>query len=278
LVASAVSGQVDAIAVHYYNLNPAVLAEEPPVQDKWDALVAGPKSTAAVLRDTIEIIDRHWSADLLPEISYDEWGIREDLRWAPGWKELYLLRDGLNTAGTLQEIQRLSGRISMSHQFGFVNRLGLLDANPNQINETPCYQGFKLIAAHSEAIALETESAGPTFDTAGLATEPPLEAVPYLDAIGTLSEDGARLAVSVVNRHRYDAINAKIVLSGGSTAADTATVHELNGTDALAHNTYDDQGQTWIETREQELNVDSGTIEYVFPAHSATVLELSIDA
>ncbi|MDP6507784.1 MAG: alpha-L-arabinofuranosidase C-terminal domain-containing protein [Chloroflexota bacterium] len=278
LVSSAVSGQVEAIAVHYYNFNPSVLAQEPPAQEKWDALVAGPKSTAATLRDTIAVIDRHWSADPVPEISYDEWGIREDLRWAPGWKELYLLRDGLNTAGTLQEIQRLAGRISMSHQFAFVNRLGLIDADPNRINETACFQGFKLIANHSQEIALETDADGPTFDTAGLATEPPLQAVPYLDAIGTLSEDGARLSISVVNRHRYDDISARIVLSGGSDPEAAATVHELNGTHALAHNTYEDQGQTWIETSEQELNVDGGTIEHVFPAHSATVLELSIDA
>lgn len=276
LVSEIVHGHVDAMAVHYYNLNPAVLAEEPSVQDKWDAIVAGPKSTASVLRDSTAVIDAHWGDDPVPEISYDEWGIREDLRWAPGWKELYLLRDGLNTAGTLQEIQRQSARISMSHQFGFVNRLGLIDANPNQINETACYQGFKLIASHSEGIALETETEGPTFDTAGLATEPPQQGVPYLDAMGTVSEDGSRVSISVINRHRQDDISARIVLNGGGAAGESATVHELNGADALARNSYGDQGQTGIETKKKTLAVGGKEFDYVFPAHSATVLELSI--
>jgi alpha-N-arabinofuranosidase len=278
LVSEIVHGHVDAMAVHYYNLNPAVLAEEPAVQHKWDAIVAGPKSTAAVLRDSTAVIDAHWGDNPVPEISYDEWGIREDLRWAPGWKELYLLRDGLNTAGTLQEIQRKSARISMSHQFGFVNRLGLIDANPNQINETACYQGFKLIATHSEAIALETESEGPTFDTPGLATEPPLESVPYLDAMATLSDDGDRLSISVINRHRHADITASIAISGGGDIAPEATIHELNGAGPLARNTYGDQAQTWIEDKEILLLVEDNSFEYNFPAHSATVLELQIGA
>ena len=276
--ASIVGGHVDAIAVHSYTLNLAALAQEPSSQDKWDAITAGPKSTAAVLRDSAATIDEHWPGNMLPEISFDEWGIREDLRWAPGWKEIYRLRDGLHTAGTLQEIQRLCARVSMSHQFGFVNRLGLIDADPNQINETACYQGFKLIATHSEAIALETESEGPTFDTPGLATEPPLESVPYLDAMATLSDDGDRLSISVINRHRHADITASIVISGGGDIAPEATIHELNGAGPLARNTYGDQAQTWIEDKEILLLVEDNSFDYNFPAHSATVLELQIGA
>ncbi len=277
-VASILGGHVDAVAVHYYTLNPAVLNAEPSSQEKWDAITAGPKSTAAVLRDSTAIIDDHWPGDALPEISFDEWGIREDLRWAPGWKERYLLRDGLHTAGTLQEIQHLCTRVSMAHQFGFVNRLGLIDANPNQINETACYQGFKLIATHSEAIALDTESEGPAFNTPGLATEPPLTDVPYLDAMATASEDGARLSVSVINRHRHANISARIVISGGGSPALEATVHELNGAGPLAHNTFGDQSQTWIAEKDILLTVEDKDFEYEFPAHSATVLELLIGA
>ena len=271
LVASIVGGHVDAIAVHYYNLNPAVLEEEPSVQEKWDAITAGPKSTASVLRESTAIIDEHWSGDTHPEIPFDEWGIREDLRWAPGWKEIYLLRDGLNTAGTLQEIQRFCSRISMSHQFGFVNRLGLIDADPNRINETACYQGYKLIATHSREMALETQSAGPTFDTPGLATEPPHTDVPYLDAMATRSDDGAHLSISVINRHRHADISAHIVLSGGGSPTPEATVYELNGAGALARNTYDDQSQTWIAEKDIVLAVDNGAFEYEIPGPLSTV-------
>ena len=276
-ISSILGPYVDAIAVHYYNLNPAVLREEPSASDKWDALTAGPKSTASALRDTIAVIDRYWSGQETPEISFDEWGIREDLRWASGWKERYLLRDGLNTAGTLMEIQRLSQRISMSHQFGFVNRLGLIDASPNHISETACYQGYKLIASHSHTIALETNVAASTFDTAGLATEPPQTNVPYLDAMATLSEDGSQLSISVINRHRQNDMKADVVIKGGGALTPETTMHELNGTGPHARNTYDDNTQTWLKTRRTRLDIENNTFSYEFPAHSVTLFEISLD-
>ncbi len=150
--------------------------------------------------------------------------------------------------------------------------LGLIDADPNRINETACYQGYKLIATHSREMALETQSAGPTFDTPG---SPPNRHIrTYLT--WTRWRPGAttaltHLSISVINRHRHADISAHIVLSGGGSPTPEATVYELNGAGALARNTYDDQSQTWIAEKDIVLAVDNGAFEYEFPAHSATV-------
>lgn len=273
LVARILSGRIDAMAVHYYNLNPSTLAKEPDEDEKWDAIVAGPLSTASVLDDSISVIDTAWTDDPSAEISFDEWGIRVDLRTTKPWKETYHLRDGLNIAGTLQELQRRGDRVSMAHQFSFVNRLGLIDSNTEAINETACYQAFKLISQTSGSVALETVTETDSYHTSGLASEPPLEDVPFLSAQATTDDSSGSITLSVVNRSKGLSKPATIKL-GKPPATPTTTVHELNGNSPLARNKFGDQGQTWVKNTEVNLELTEEGFKYTFPPHSVTVFEI----
>lgn len=271
-VAAGAGGSVDAVAIHSYTLNPACLAAEPDPEDKYLAIVAGPETVDAVLDDSIAVIDRHWPGGAA-EISYDEYGVREDLRTTTPWKEVYTLRDGLCIAGIIQSMQRRAARVRIGAQFCFANRLGLIDVEPDAIAETPCFQAFALLAGNSGPLAIESSCRVAAFDTPGLGTEPPRRDVPWLRVAATASPERDRVWISVINRHPRRAITAGITIAGDWRPAVRAKVSVLGGDGPDARNA--PGAVPAVRLRRADCQLDpGGGFDRLFEPHSVTVLEL----
>ena len=96
---------------------------------------------------------------------------------------------------------------------------------------------------------------------------------PLLDAAATCDAAGRELTLAVVNRDR-DRAHAAVVELGGAAVAGRVAVTEVNGPDVSATNSF--EAPTRVGVRERQLDVTGGRFEYTFPAHSVTVLRLSI--
>ena len=275
-VARAVSGSVDAIAIHHYPVIISAVDHPPPDDAMWAAITAGANDAAEVLSDSTAIIDAHWSGDTPPEISFDEWNSWVGVHGHPGWlDEPFRLRDGLYVAALFNEIHRRAERITMAHQAMIVNRLGFIEVRPTQTWTTASFQALSLYAEHCGTTALATDYAGPTFGTRAFGSAPPQEDVPALNVMATATTDGRRIIVAGVNLQAEDDIAARIEIAGTAIAA-TATVRELNGDDGMAYDTFENPGQTRVTGRAVDLSPENGAFDYVFPAHSATLIELIV--
>lgn len=271
-VADIAGASVDAIAIHHYTLNPVVLPAEPDPEEKYLSIVAGPETVDRMLDDSIAVIDEHWSG-AEAEISYDEYGVREDLRTTNPWKEVYTLRDGLCIAGIIQSMQQRAARVRIGAQFAFANRLGLIDVEADSIAETPCFQAFALLATESGPLAVASSCRSESFDTTGLGTEPPQRDVPWLRVAATASDDRDRVWISVINRHPDQPIAAAIDVAGDWQPRVRVSV--LGGDGPNARNAVGAAPAVRLSRTDRELAEGDRGFGHLFEPHSLTVLKLS---
>ena len=95
--------------------------------------------------------------------------------------------------------------------------------------------------------------------------------IPYLDVTAVLNESSKVLIINVVNRHETNAIPANILLQTGSFTG-TATARELNGKSLTARST---RTEPAVEVNSRELRFKGNSIEYSFPAHSFTQIQVA---
>lgn len=94
--------------------------------------------------------------------------------------------------------------------------------------------------------------------------------IPYLDVSAVLNDSAKILIVNVVNRHETNIIPAKIVLQTGEFTGN-ATAKEVNGKSITSNNTRNEEGVSIVA---KEIKFKENTIDYSFPAHSFTQLQI----
>lgn len=206
-----------------------------------------------VLMETSRIVDKA-AGKRLP-LSFDEWNV-----WIPG--EKYEVRDGLFAAGVIQGMQRLGDRVTMANLAQLVNVLGAIHTQGTDVVETPVYQVFELYSNLCFDDRCRIESTGPSFDT-------PNGRIPLLDACATVSKDGQKLALTVINRDPNHDITAKLNIKG--FASGTAQIAAMNGPTAYSSNSFAEPSVVGITRTKTKLDL---TKPYAFPAHSVTVVSM----
>jgi alpha-N-arabinofuranosidase len=204
-------------------------------------------------------------------------------RWSPR-----TAADALFYAGDFHAIHRLCGHavpVTMANTVNLVNANGLLAVRPGGVVKSATYHVWDLFQNHTGPIALPVVVEGPAVlrpvrrgavtDAEGqLLTSPGL--VPYLDVAATLPEDRTALHVSVINRHRTDAIAAQLVVDGR-----TAGVPPRAQALALAADVPDVLATNALDAPDRVALRDLGTVEvaqgrYAFPPHSITLLSFAL--
>jgi alpha-N-arabinofuranosidase len=131
---------------------------------------------------------------------------------------------------------------------------------------------FELYRHHTGSTVLEVQTEVDGYD-AGEVLGTPLHRVPYLDCIATVDAPRRKLFVAVINRHKTQDIRTAVRMDALSVAP-AAVVRELNAPEATTVNDFDSPHNVSIKQRSLEA---TGTgFDYVFPAHSATIIELSL--
>ena len=198
------------------------------------------------------------------------------------------LADALFYAGVFHTLHRtvsLPAPVTMANTVNLVNANGLLEVRPGGVVKSASYHVWDLYQNHTGPVALPTAVEGPARTAAvrqgdngegggAFATRPGV--VPYLDASATLSADGRRLHLAVVNRRRDTAIRTRIVRDGRTGALPAvAEVRDLgvDVDDMLAANSL--SAPDVVAVRHGPV-VETPDGCYDFPAHSVTVLAFDL--
>jgi alpha-L-arabinofuranosidase len=208
------------------------------------------------------------------QIACDEWNIWYHGPGAPSARnisemvdEKYNLRDALWTGSVLNLFQREGDRITLACLATMVNAIGALYTSDQGMFRQTIYFPMKLYRRECGALALTSEVQSPTFSSKSF------KEVPYLDVSATLNEGRKALSIAVVNRHRDEPIPATLVVRNAKVASQ-AKVFEINGASPEVENSFSNPDN--VKIVQKGFSGAGEHFDYVFPAHSITLLKLTM--
>jgi alpha-N-arabinofuranosidase len=222
------------------------------------------------------LITKHWAvmgeldSQHRVKLVVDEWGAWHRAGTEVGPTHLFgqtsTMRDALVAALTLDIFNRHADKVAMANVAQLINNLhSLFLAREDKFVVTPNFHIFEMYAAHHHGQSLRTEfNVGKTGTGQGGGWLPGLA--------GSASLHDRRVVLTVVNPHATDAVEAQIVIRGAEIK--TATARVLGGIDIHAHNTFDQPRA--VEPHDQALTLKGAKPTHVFPAASATCLQLEL--
>jgi alpha-L-arabinofuranosidase len=247
--------------------------------DYWSNVLA-PHFAERTLSVSAALIDRARYLQRIEHeigIAYDEWNVW--YRTDDGQlEESYNLADALAVATYLNIFVRRCQTVRMANLAQLVNVIAPIVTSPTGLFLQTIYHPFRLMAAATREVALDTFTDSGTYrhrDRAGqrwahrVADLGPFQ---LLDVAASRDAEARRLTVSVVNREPRREIGTRIRLHGGTAAG--LAVHEVNGDDPDAVNTFADPSRVGV--RSSRMDVSGGHLDLTFPPHSFTVLEVDL--
>jgi alpha-N-arabinofuranosidase len=217
-------------------------------------------------------------------IAYDEWNVwyrtrsPEDRR--AGIEEQYDLSDALAIATYLNIFIRNCRDVPIANLAQMVNAIAPVFTNQGGLFLQTIYHPLRLYAEHAQEIALD-----PTVLCEAQALDPDGDAGPrqhriadlgpfkLLDVSVTRDAAGRTLTLGIVNRHRDDAVATTVAVGNGTPIA-SAVAYEVNGEDPAVLNSFGRPDAVTVQ--ERQLTPAGGRLELTLPAHSVTVVRLTL--
>ncbi|MBI2116236.1 MAG: alpha-N-arabinofuranosidase [candidate division NC10 bacterium] len=219
-------------------------------------------------------------------IAFDEWNVwyrtRSHEDRVAGIEERYTLADALAVATYLNIFIRYCRIVRIANLAQLVNAIAPIFTNRQGLFLQTIYHPLRLYAEHTRGIALDvhvdcdTHELSPAQEEGGFGRRfhvADLGPFKLLDAVATCDATGRQVTLAVVNRDRDREHRATIQLVGGG-ARSGVDVAEVNGAGPDAMNSFEHPEAVGV--REQRMNLGGSTFEYVFPAHSITLLRLDM--
>ena len=208
------------------------------------------------------------------EIACDEWNIwprKRDFyrRDVPNpVEERYNLRDALWNASVLNLFQRNGDKVTIATIATLVNTIGTVFTSDQGMFLQTIYFPLKLYRRESGSQALACKVESPAFSSKSF------QNIPYLDVSATLDDDRKNFALAVVNRHRSKPIGTKLAINNAKVGS-KATLFEINGASPETENSFSEPEN--VKIIRKEFAQAAERFDYAFPAHSITLLKLSLD-
>jgi alpha-N-arabinofuranosidase len=213
-------------------------------------------------------------------IAWDEYNVwyrarsGEAMRGREALEEHYNLEDALVIAGFLNGFVRNADIVKMANMAQLVNVIAPIFTSPTGMFKQTIFFPLALFANNVYGTSLDVFVASDSYDTEeffiGLGEQTTTQKdVPYLDVSATHQEDGT-LIVSVVNRHRDQAIATDVIAQEGSFRG-PFEVYEVTGPDVKAQNDFDQERVKTV--KKPDLAVSGASFSYSFPPHSFTMLK-----
>jgi alpha-N-arabinofuranosidase len=220
-----------------------------------------------ILKGTIDVV-------LKRDRSIDEWNM----------SGCHTLRDALGISRLLNVFQRLSDFVKIGSYFPLIHFYGTrkrrhggapISAYKDTIVLEAGYHAFDLYVNHTGEVAVDTYVESETYNLEFKVRDGQdvsFKNIPYLDSSATTSKDGKTLYLAVVNAHRDKDMECLIELRGCSPQ-ETGRVFELNAEDVNVSNDRDNKENVSV-VEKQSIQI-AQNFTYTFPAHSATVIQVS---
>ncbi|UCD37254.1 MAG: hypothetical protein JSW54_10520 [Fidelibacterota bacterium] len=234
-------------------------------------IVSSPYGIEEQIRLTAEEIRDTFTEGPEIMVAFDEWNC-----WAyraPRHEVEFALRDGLYTAGVLHAFRRQWDVLTLANFAMTVNALPMIRVNKSSLFFNPQYLVFKMYLNHQGPQLVQTVVECDTFPAPEYEQGRPqaIGEIPYLDASATRSDDGGTLYLGVVNMHDSANIETAISIEGWESGTQ-AKVIWLDGDHYMTENSFEDPNRITIQ--EKEVGIQGATLEYRFPPHSVTIIEL----
>jgi alpha-L-arabinofuranosidase len=218
--------------------------------------------------------DAQQQIDATPEyagkahIAFTEWLFIGDRRSAPNFTNT---GGAIITGAFLNMMMRNSAIAPISDMTGIMEFAGIWKKR-GQVFATPSYYVFKMYASAdaTQPVSVNVD-AGSYSVKQGVDRLPEIAAVPYLDVVAALSQDGSKLTLFCVNRSLQTDIATKIRLQGFG-AARTAKVQVLSS-DALS-DVNDEVDPERVQPVENSEPVQHDALSHIFPHASVTVVSI----
>lgn len=206
-------------------------------------------------------------------IAYDEWNVwyRERGRDAElnGLQEIYNFEDALAMGMFLNCFLRHADIVKMANQAQLVNAVAPIFTNKQGLFLQPIYFPLAEYAKQGGNLSLDLMVAAPTYEKSGR------PALPYLDVSATHNPSQGSVYLNVLNRSEGDDIEASIVNQSGAILPEIE-VWELNHPDLKQTHTFGKDDIVRPKVKTFSLAAANPTFNYVFPAHSLTILKLTL--
>ncbi len=219
-----------------------------------------------------EAVLTYYYPDKFVGIIFDEWGM-----WHPeatvenGLEQQHTLRDALLAAAVLNLFNRWAHRVTMANIAQTINVLQCMAmTRGSKMFLTPTYYAFDMMRAHMGNTLLTTETECPAYEAHALGL-PGKQSVPVLSVSASISR--RKLHLSVVNQDLEKDIETRIQLREAAAANISGRI--LHSTDPRDHNTF--KSPKKVAAKRLKLDGKGPELNHVFPAHSLTMLTISLD-
>ncbi len=238
--------------------------------DDYYDVVACPLKAEPEIDNLRKMINELVPADNKLEITMDEWNIwHKEAKTYNGLMQKCTLTDGLYAAGMFHVFHRNCDIVTMANFCDLVNQLPAIVTNEQGgLYVNPIFLAFELYTNHTGTIALKSET---KVDTYQANEKVGVDSVPYLDCSVTLIEENGNIALAVINRHKENDIEAEINLKN-FIPKQKSKVRYLNAPEVTTANDFNEPDNVVI--RESEFTNTRKQFNYVFPAHSITIIEI----
>jgi alpha-N-arabinofuranosidase len=290
---------IDFVAVHCAYAPVVGYYDAGDVRTVYTAMLAAPSLIQQSLNSLASRVDNAMPLAKKGQvnIAVTEWGAfyHSDLN-SPWYDHIKTLGSGLYTASTLMSFVR-TPRTEIANHFKLADPLysGVIGVRDGQPAPTPSFYAMQLFTQHLGVSLINSTTASPAFDAAKVGFVPATTAVPYLDAVVTLSADRKKCYVTAVNKH-FDApmdvtIDLNSLVPNGSATAWTLAgtgIDANTGTRMPDGFSWTRQIEAWpnprfylgsdseVQLRSAAVAVPSSRFTYRFPAASVTALEIPL--
>lgn len=234
-ILEALGHRIDFLCVH--NAYAPLVTEDADLEfdDVYYAMLAFPVQVERNLRDLnseIETYAPNYRDHI--KIAVTEWGplfhFAPESPWIQHGRTMGSAVFLASTARTFL----LADRMMLANVFKLsdVSVHGLLDSDGKK-NAT--YYAMQLLSKHLQTGIVSSSTESPLFNSKSVGTAEAVENVPYVETLATLSEDGKRLSVMIINRHLSSSAPIEIELNGFRAKPD-ATKHVLAAPSPDANN------------------------------------------
>ncbi len=199
--------------------------------DVYRALWAAPLMVAENLRTVAEQIRRHAPAQRADKIriAVTEWAPLFQVAPSSAWIDhSKTLGSALYVADVLRVfIQNDRVDIATFFKLNEPSFLGLLGARQGEWVPNATYHAFRLYTEHFGSTLVASRTQAPTYDSVKAGIVPAMKQVPLLESVASVSADGGRLFVMLINKSADQ--SADVVLETTGFVAASGVAHLLTG-------------------------------------------------
>jgi alpha-L-arabinofuranosidase len=239
------------------------------------AMMASPQMYESMIkgvwRDIVDVMGENTKI----RVALDEWGVW--YYFSQIIKANFMLVDGLWTGCILNVLQKLSLICPLANYSQLVNCLCLIRTDDEGLVLTPNYHAMKLYWNNSQDLLLESIIECEEFDSKKKYLIPKFTAK-YLDVSVTMSDDGKKISIIVINKHINQSIDTILeLLDFDLENMSIEKVLCMTDDDPFATNTPDNRNRVQPETiNPSSIKLEKNSLEIDLKPHSMTVINLNL--